>query len=274
VADREYVLGTHDEEIERLGLQHEVWKPRVLAAWRRAGVRAGQTVLDVGCGPGHASLDLAAIVGPGGRVVAVDQSRRFIDHLEARARARDALNIDTCQRDLDCDALPRLEADAAWCRWIFAFVTQPRALLARLADALTRDGAFVIHEYYDYGAWRLLPPSAELEEFVSAVMASWRAEGGDPDVGRWLPAWLTDLGFDVTSARAHVELARPGDPMWQWPAAFLRGGLARLVSLGCLPQIRADAIRRAFDAAERQPAVRMCTPAVIEIVARRTGSRS
>ena len=65
--EKDYVLGTHDEEIARLGLQHRVWRPRVLDAWRRAGFTLGQTILDVGCGPGHATLDLAEIVGPRGR---------------------------------------------------------------------------------------------------------------------------------------------------------------------------------------------------------------
>ena len=73
--ERDYVLGTNDEEIQRLALQHRVWRPRALDAWRRAGFTAGQTLLDVGCGPGHATVDLAGIVGPSGRVVAVDRSR-------------------------------------------------------------------------------------------------------------------------------------------------------------------------------------------------------
>ena len=49
---QEYLLGTHDEEIERLGLQHRVWRPNVLACWRRAGIKAGSRVLEVGAGPG------------------------------------------------------------------------------------------------------------------------------------------------------------------------------------------------------------------------------
>ena len=36
-SDRDYVLGTHDEEIARLGLQHRVWRPMVLECWYRAG---------------------------------------------------------------------------------------------------------------------------------------------------------------------------------------------------------------------------------------------
>src|SRR5206468_8251332 len=94
-SERDYILGTHDEELERLGLQHRVWRPRALDAWRRAGITAGQTVLDVGCGPGYAALDLAEIVGPSGRVVALDRSRRFLDALERSRDQRGLVQIET-----------------------------------------------------------------------------------------------------------------------------------------------------------------------------------
>jgi len=48
----DYVLGTDDDEIARLGLQHRVWRPRMLDAFARAGITAGSRVVDVGAGPG------------------------------------------------------------------------------------------------------------------------------------------------------------------------------------------------------------------------------
>src|SRR5215471_18186843 len=127
--ERDYILGTHDEEIERLGLQHRVWRPRALDAWRRAGFTLGQTILDVGCGPGYASLDLAEIVGPAGRVISMDRSRRFLDTVEAASRQRGLENIKILEMDLSEEGPPPGDADAAWARWIFAFVKQPRHLL-------------------------------------------------------------------------------------------------------------------------------------------------
>src|SRR2546426_12762513 len=99
--EKDYVLGTHDDEIARLGLQHRVWRPRALDAWRRAGFTMGQTILDIGCGPGYATLDLAEIVGPAGRVVALDRSRRFLDVLEANRLQRGLENISVVEMELD-----------------------------------------------------------------------------------------------------------------------------------------------------------------------------
>src|SRR5437867_13080004 len=77
-AERDYVLGTHDEELARLGLQHRVWRPVVLDCWQRAGITVGKRVLDVGAGPGYATVDLAEIVGPPGEVVALERSNKFV----------------------------------------------------------------------------------------------------------------------------------------------------------------------------------------------------
>ena len=62
-AERDYVLGTHEQELARLGLQHRAWRPVALDCWQRAGITVGKRVLDVGAGPGYAAVDLAEIVG-------------------------------------------------------------------------------------------------------------------------------------------------------------------------------------------------------------------
>jgi SAM-dependent methyltransferase len=266
-SDREYVLGTHDEEIARLALQHRVWRPRATAAWRRAGFTVGQTILDVGCGPGYAALDLAEIVGESGRVVAIDKSRRFLDSLEAARVHRGLQNITAHEIDLDEEALPDVEADGAWSRWVFAFVKRPRDLLARVGGRLKRGGVLVAHEYFDYATWRLSPRCAELEEFVRITMESWRASGGEPDVGLDLPVWLGELGFEVRTLRPIVEIIPASNFVWQWPKAYIRNGLLRLVDLGYLTKERAGAMAEEISVREAAPHTHMITPAVAEIIA-------
>ena len=120
--EKSYVIGTHDAEIERLGTQHRVWRASVLDLWRLGGITTGQTVLDVGAGPGYAALELAEIVGRNGKVIAVERSRRFLDALSHFAAARGLANIEPVEADLLEYDWPQAIADRAWCRWVLAFV--------------------------------------------------------------------------------------------------------------------------------------------------------
>lgn len=266
----DYILGTHDEEIARLGLQHRVWRPRALDAWRRAGFTVGQTLMDIGCGPGYASVDLAEIVGSSGQVVAIDRSRRFLDALNGVSRQRNLQNITTFECDLAEEDLPVSGADGAWARWVFAFVNRPRPLLERVHAALKPGGVFVLHEYIDYSTWRVAPRSLEIEAFVQAVMESWRADGGEPDIGLELPLWLQELGFEIKALHPIIDIVPATNFVWQWPSAFLRVGLQRLTDLGRLTPEKAEGVKRAFDACEARPGTLMITPTVLEIIAVRS----
>jgi SAM-dependent methyltransferase len=265
--DDDYILGTSDEELARLGLQHMVWRPRALDAWRRAGFRTGQTLLDVGCGPGFASFDLADIVGPEGRVVSFDRSHRYLDALEAERDRRGIGHITAVEVDLDSAPLPVEGADGAWGRWVFAFMQRPRDLLGRVRDALRPGGTLVVHEYLDYSTWQHAPPVAEVDDFVALVIEQWRATGGNPDIGLFIPAWLGELGFEIREMRTIVDVVSPSEFAWQWTKQFLSVGLERFVELGHLTAQRAREIAEAFAAAEASPGARVVTPLVGEIIA-------
>ncbi len=165
----DYVLGTGDEEIARLGVQHRVWRARAIDAWRRAGIAAGQTVVDVGCGPGYASLDLAELVGSSGRVIAIDRSQRFLAALDAAAKSRGLTHITTIEADLDAVTLPD-GADLIWCRWVAAFVSDPKLLLAKIHGALKPGGAFV-------SPMALLRGCRTTRASYSPIWSGWRGTG-------------------------------------------------------------------------------------------------
>ncbi len=267
--ERDYVLGTHDEEIERLGLQHRVWRPHVVQAWSTARFSPGETILDVGCGPGYASIDLAELVGPTGKVIAVDRSRRFLDALSGARRTSQMGAITTHELDLELDPLPGEGLDGAWCRWVYAFLRDPRKLLQKVLGTLRPGGRLVIHEYIRYRSVSMVPYLPEVNEFFDAVVASWRAGGGDPDVAMDLPRWLEEEGCVITSLRPIVQVASPGEPMWTWVRSFIDVYLTRLMETGYITPGRANEIRTAAAAHDHLPGVRLITPTVLEIVARR-----
>ena len=269
MSERDYVLGTHDAEIERLGLQHRVWRARALDAFDRAGIGRGQTVIDVGAGPGFATQDLAEIVGPCGKVVAVERSARFLDMLTSRMRLLGIGHVEAVEADILDGPLATATADALWCRWVLCFVSDPRAAVRNMLASLRPGGVAVFHEYADYGAWRLAPRDPALERYVDAVMASWRATGGEPDIALDLPSWLIAEGCEV-EIRPILDVAPPSSFAWQWLSSFVDGGSRRLAELGYLEAEEAAAARAAVDTAADDSASRMVTPLVLEIIARRS----
>ena len=265
--EKEYVLGTHDEEIERLGLQHRIWHSYAADAWQRAGFGIGQILLDVGCGPGWATLDLAGVAGPQGRVIGIDVSRRFLEAARGRARSNGCDNVELMELDLEAEPLPPLRVDGVWSRWVYAFLRDPRALLARVSEVLKPGGTMVLHEYVDYRSWRLSPERPEFTWFVEQVIASWRERGGEPDVGLAIPGWLAELGFEIRELRLLQVAARPGEPFSQWPDAFVGVGIDRLVALGRMDRERAESVRRAYRESQSAPGAFQITPNVLEVIA-------
>ncbi len=137
---QDYVLGTGSDESARLGLQHRLWSASTHLLWEKAGVQPGQTVLDLGCGPGYGSLDLAQIVGPTGRVIAVDESATFLKQLHDNAISRKQLHIERVLGDVQdiLSVLPGEEGavDVAYARWVFCFLERPEDVVRGLATLM------------------------------------------------------------------------------------------------------------------------------------------
>lgn len=272
--ERDYILGTADQETNRLGLQHRAWEPFVRECWDRAGVKEGDRVVDVGSGPGYAALDLAGVVGPAGSVTAVERSTRFVEAGREMARGRGFENVSFVEADLMTAPLPGEDYDAAWCRWVGSFVDSSEVLVGRISDSLRTGGVAMFHEYVNYGSWRYSPSLPAVERFIEVVMASWREAGGEPDIAFRLPPVLERNGLRVEHVEPRVFCARPGDPMWSWIATFVESNVGRLVELGRLASEDAAEVRAELHRAEADPMSILLTPTVLEIIARKGESGS
>ena len=265
--ERDYVLGTHEDELERLGVQHRAWRDVVLDCWQKAGITTGSKVLDVGAGPGYATIDLAEIVGGTGKVVAVERSTNFINAITQTIQSRGLSNVEVHELDLMNDNLPDGPFDFSWCRWVLCFVSDPDVVVRKISGALRPGGRAIFHEYGHYTTWRFVPPRPSHEEFRDHVVATWRGSGGDPDTGLRLPVWLKNNGFAVRSIAPRIFCIQPGDYMWRWPAQFIQVHLLRLQELGEIDAAFADRVLADLAAAERDAPSFMVTPLVLEIVA-------
>ena len=272
---RDYVLGTHDDERARLESQHALWEPLALSAFDHAGMRRDMRVLDLGCGPGLMLESLVARHGPQLPACGIDCAPRFVEQARARLAARGHPNADLRVHDLMAAPLPpdlHGRFDITWCRWVAMFVRDPAMLVRAVRDALAPGGRAIFHEYVDYRTYALHPHGPRTAEFVRLAAASYLQDGGDADIGRRLPAMLADAGLTVTRLAPIARTARPGEPLWHWPAGFIRTFAPRLVQLGNADQAWADALLAEVAEAERAgPAsgAFFTAPTVLEIVARK-----
>ena len=268
----DYVLGTHNDEHLRLGMQHSLWQEFVLDAWKRAGICTGTRVVDVGAGPGFATMDLADIVGATGHVTAVELSSKFAQEVKDQANVRGLKNISVHIVDLMHEDIPLASAgatfDAAWCRWVCMFVPDVGALVRCVHNALRAGGVAVFHEYVHYETYGLQPPMPGIDSFIQAAMKSFSARGGNANIAGTLLKELRLQGFEILSIKPIARAARPHEPLWQWPAGFIRTYLPRLIELGQVDNAFAANVLEELARAEQDPQSIMLTPTVLEIIAR------
>jgi len=265
----EYLLGTDDVELARLGLQHEIWAARTELLLERAGFAPGEAVLDLGARPGFTSFALAKRVGPKGRVVAVDTSDRFAGHLQARAAAEGFPQVRFHLGDVQELSLPET-FDGALARWLFCFLPRPAEVVARVAGLLESGARFAIFDYFNYLAVGFQPPRSELDRGFQAVYRNVRDGGGDLDIGGKLPGMLVRQGFTIEALLPFCEIARPGTPFWRWFEAFHRSYFHKMVASGHLNQKEERAFAIALKDAAADPGSFFFTPPMIGIVARKT----
>ena len=154
-----YVLGTHSAELQRLGRQHTFWRQECRSGLQRAGFGPGDRLLDLGCGPGFCSLELAELVGPSGQVLGLDLSPDYIEHLKQLADQQNLRQLRGIAADLaEPQRLPNAgHWDGAWCRWLWMFLPKLEPLLDGLSSALRPGGRLVLQEYIRWDSFSLRP---------------------------------------------------------------------------------------------------------------------
>lgn len=265
----EYILGTDPAELERLGFQHKAWGKEAYELFERAGLGAGMTVLDLGCGPGFTSLELAHVVGPQGRVIAADQSARFMATLRqecARLRLR--------QVEPRLGSVEELELDegalhAAYARWLFCWLADPLAVLTKVARALRPGGVLLLQEYVDWGAMQLFPRSAAFARGIEACLASWKAGGATIDFAAELPALAPRAGLVLEHLRPRARLGRVGSFEWRWLDQFFRLYGPKVVERGLLSERELAAWLGEWDARAAEGSSWVATPTVADAILRK-----
>lgn len=273
MSSKPYVLGTGLDELARLAMQAQLWSDAAHAAWLRAGIQLGRRVLDVGCGPGYASGDLAHLVTSSGEVVGVDESQPFIDHLNTQSKLRGLTNLSghvgDVQQLTDHSVLGKQKGtfDAAFARWVLCFVPRPEDVVRSVSAMLKPGGKLVVFDYFGYQTMALSLPSPAWRAAVDATAASWRERGGDPDIVGRLPAMFEAHGMKLEHLQLHHRTARGHEPMFTWLQEWWKTYTPKLVEMGRVTQQQCDDLLRDLDTVRNSTTHFGVCPPVYEVIA-------
>src|SRR5436190_4462167 len=194
----DYFIGVNAAELDRLRTQHEAWKPETESLWNDAGFRSMGSVVDLGCGPGFTSLDLARGVVTSGEVCAVDKASAYLQYLSDASRAGGLKNVIVSNADVTRDGSIRGDFDGAFCRWFLAFLRDDLdEALRNIRESLRPGGVFAAMEYLTLRSVTCSPSSAAFDAHTRAWIEFYARNGGDSSVGESLPGRLTSAGFKV-----------------------------------------------------------------------------
>ncbi|MFC0531136.1 methyltransferase domain-containing protein [Phytohabitans kaempferiae] len=169
------------------------------AAYLLDHLAPGLAVLDVGCGPGTITADLARLVAPG-RVTAVDTSEAVLD--EAR-RTAGLANVEFAVADVHALDFPDGSFDVVHAHQVLQHVGDPVRALAEMRR-VCRPGGIVAARDSDYAAMTWYPEVPELDAWLALYRDVARRNGGEPDAGRRLHAWARQAGFREVAVTASV----------------------------------------------------------------------
>src|SRR5712692_5945948 len=111
------------------------------------GVSPGQTIADIGCGPGFFTVPAAIAVGPTGRVYAIDVAANLLDLVRTRAAAAGLANVETRQSPGLPIPLDDASADVTICGLVLHDLADPAPLVHELSRVTRPDGLIAVVEW-------------------------------------------------------------------------------------------------------------------------------
>lgn len=201
-----YVIRGGEAGRERLRLLSRILRPQTLRLFAEAGLAPGMTCLDVGCGGGDASVEMARIVGPQGRVLGTDLDGQQLEIARCEVAALGFGNITFEHRDALASVDSQANYDFVFARMLLCHVAEPETLLENMIG-YARAGGMIVVEDIDFRGHFTSPACSELDEYVSVMYRIMHRRGGNPDLGADLPPMLkahglVDIGMRVAQVAA------------------------------------------------------------------------
>ncbi|NUU22477.1 MAG: methyltransferase domain-containing protein [Streptomycetaceae bacterium] len=211
----------HDDSVLR---SHRWRSAENSAAYLLRHLKPHMKILDVGCGPGTITADLAARV-PDGHVTAVDAAPGVVAQARAHAEERGLDNVEFGTADVHALDYPDDTFCVVHAHQVLQHVGDPVQALREMRR-VCKPGGYIAARDADYGAMFWYPEVPGMVAWQDLYRKVARANGGEPDAGRQLHAWAREAGLtDVTASTSTWTFATPEDRSW-WGGLWAERTLA------------------------------------------------
>jgi ubiquinone/menaquinone biosynthesis C-methylase UbiE len=222
--DDTYTHGHHDSVLR----SHRWRTAQNSAGYLLPHLRRGVSLLDVGCGPGTITIDLAARVAPG-LVLGVDRERAVIAEAARLRPAGNATNLTFTTGDAYSLELDDQSFDVVHAHQVLQHLTNPVAAVVEMRRVLRPGGLLAVRDS-DYGSFIWAPSDPLLDRWMAVYHDVCRRNGADADAGRSLPAWVRAAGFTHIEASSSTwTFAEARDRAWWgelWAERVLKSSFA------------------------------------------------
>ena len=225
MTNERYTHGHHESV-----LRSHLWRTAENSAgFLLASLREDAAVLDVGCGPGNITADLASRV-PHGSVVGIDQSLDIVARAAKDFAREQHPNLEFRRGDVFALDFAEASFDVVYVHQVLQHLSNPVAALEEMRRVLKPGGLLAARDA-DYGAFVWFPAEPALDHWRDVYHAVTTRNGAHADGGRHLKAWVRAAGFDdmvvTTSNWTYESLA---ERQWWgglWAERVLESDFAR-----------------------------------------------
>lgn len=154
-------------------------------------------ILDLGCGPGTITVDLASYV-PQGHITGLERAGDVLNQARSLAKEKGVTNIDFVEGDANALDYPDGTFDVVVCHQVLQHVRHPVGILKEMRR-VAKVGGIVAARESDYGSFVWYPDLEGMDDWRSLYFKVARSNGGEPNAGRMIHAWARQAGFPRSS---------------------------------------------------------------------------
>jgi SAM-dependent methyltransferase len=268
--DSHYIIRGGVAGRERLRLLARIMRPTTLSLFDRVGIRPGMSCLDVGCGGGDVTLELARVVGAGSRVVGMDIDATKLALARREAEAQHGAKVEFRNVGIRESELEP-EFDIVYARFLLTHLQDAPGAVRKMRQAL-RPGGVLVVEDIDFRGMFCDPDCPALWRYVAFYTQAVQRKGGDPNIGPRLPGMLLESGFQKVQLNVVQPAGLEGEVKLVNPLT-MENIADTLLASGLATQAEVDQVISELYECARNPRIVMSLPRVVQAWGHRAASR-